>query len=101
MTNWRMTGYDNLDYFARIYDIKDKNRKINDLAKLFKLEKWLNEYVEYFSLGMLCKLSFYRILLTKPEILILDEPTLGLDPINVVQIRNIIKDLKNQGKTIL
>lgn len=101
MMNWRMTGYDNLDFFARIYAVKDRKKKIYELSHLFDLEKWLNEYLEAYSLGMVCRLSFCRLLLTEPEILILDEPTLGLDPVNVLQIRNIIKDLKEQGKTIL
>lgn len=96
----RMTVYDNLNYFAKIYDVPNRKQKIAELMKTFELDKWRNEYVENISLGMRCKLNFCRLLITSPKILILDEPTLGLDPINVIKIRNIIKDLKDQNKTI-
>ncbi|GAG69143.1 unnamed protein product, partial [marine sediment metagenome] len=67
------------------------------IAKEFEINKWLNEYVERYSSGMKCKLSLCRILLSDPKILILDEPTLGLD----VKTTNFIIDkLKHLDKTI-
>ncbi|MBW1726281.1 MAG: ABC transporter ATP-binding protein [Deltaproteobacteria bacterium] len=101
MIYWRMTGFDNLNYFAKIYNVPDRRAKINEKAKMFGLEKWINDYVENYSLGMLCKLSFCRLLLTDPEIIVLDEPTLGLDPMSIIQIRNIIRNLRESGKTII
>ncbi|MBA7539269.1 Vitamin B12 import ATP-binding protein BtuD [subsurface metagenome] len=97
MIYYRITGYANLKFFCKIYGVKDYKKKIIQVAKEFEIEKWLNEYVERYSSGMKCKLSLCRILLSDPKILILDEPTLGLD----VKTTNFIIDkLKHLDKTI-
>jgi ABC-2 type transport system ATP-binding protein len=91
----RLTGEDNLKFFARIYNIKDFNTKIIELATLFGIENWLDEYVEKYSRGMKLKLALCRVLLIEPEILFLDEPMLGLDPNTIKQMINILLELNH------
>ncbi|MEJ2249424.1 MAG: ABC transporter ATP-binding protein [Candidatus Lokiarchaeota archaeon] len=97
MLYYRITGYDNLKFFCKIYNVKNYEEKIENITKEFGLEKWLHEYVENFSSGMKMKLALCRTLLLERDILFLDEPTLGLD---VKSISFIIDILKKQEKTI-
>ena len=97
MLYYRITGYDNLKFFCKIYNIPNYREKIYEMAKEFGLEKWLNQYVEHFSSGMKMKLALCRTLLLDRKILFLDEPTLGLD---VKIISFIIDKIKKSKKTI-
>ena len=97
MIYYRITGYANLKFFCKINGVKDYKKKILQLTKEFKIDKWLNEYVERYSSGMKCKLALCRVLLTDPKILFLDEPTLGLD---VKTKKFIIDKLKKSNTTI-
>ncbi len=97
MLYYRITGYDNLKFFAKIYNIPNYKQKIYEITKEFGLEKWLNQYVENFSSGMKMKLALCRTLLLNPKILFLDEPTLGLD---VKSTAFIVEKLKNLNRTI-
>jgi len=94
----RMTGYDNLEYYAKLYGVNDIDKKINELCDEFGIKNWLDEYVEHYSIGMKVKLTLIRALLHDPEILILDEPTLGLDIKTSEELR---KKILNLNKTIL
>lgn len=97
MIYYRITGYDNLKFYCKMYNVPNYKEKIFEMAKELELEKWLNQYVEKFSSGMKMKLALCRTLLLNRKVLILDEPTLGLD----VQTRAfIINKLKNLDKTI-
>jgi len=93
----RITGYDNLKYFCKIYSVQNYKQKIFDIAKEFGLQKWLNQYVEKFSSGMKLKLALCRTFLLERDILFLDEPTVGVD---VESVSFIIDKIKNSGCTI-
>ena len=93
----RITGYQNLKFFCRIYKVPNYKEKIKQLSEEFNLNKWLNQYVESYSSGMKIKLALCRTLILDRKILFLDEPTLGLD---IKSISFIIKKLKNINKTI-
>lgn len=93
----RITGYDNLKFFCKIYDIQNYKEKIFKIAKEFLLDKWLNQYVENYSRGMRVKLALCRALILDKSILFLDEPTTGLD---ITARLHIIQKLKNLNKTI-
>ena len=93
----RLTGYRNLKFFCKIYNISDYEKKIKDIIGILGLTSKLNQLVETYSSGMKVKLALARILLIDPKILFLDEPMLGLDPIIVQEIMNL---LKNLNKTI-
>jgi len=97
MLYFRITGYDNLKFFCKIYKVPHDKERIYSMAREFGLEKWLNQYVEHYSTGMKMKLALCRTLLLNRNILILDEPTVGLD----VKTRAfIIEKLKSLKKTI-
>jgi len=93
----RLTGYDNLKFFCKIYNVGDFREPMNELVKSFGLEKWLHQYVESYSSGMKMKLALCRTFLLNRDILFLDEPTLGLD---VKSIADIVERLKSVKKTI-
>lgn len=94
----RLTGYDNLKYFARIYKMKEFHERIIELSKKLEFHDYLYDYVENYSLGTRSKLALARALIHDPEILILDEPTLGLDFNIAEKIRNYIKEM---NKTVI
>jgi len=94
----RVTGYENLRYFARLYEVNDFDQRIEELCDFLNISAWLNEYVEHYSSGMRTKLALARALIHDPRILYLDEPTLGLDPNAASEVRSYIKNL---NKTIL
>lgn len=97
MIYYRITGYANLKFFCKIYGVGNYKKKIAEIAKEFEIEKWLDEYVEKYSTGMKSKLALCRVLLSDPQILFLDEPTLGLD---VKTNKFIIDKLKQLNKTV-
>ncbi len=99
---WKLTGRENLRYFAYLYHIppKQAEKRIDELLKLVGLQDKADVLVEEYSTGMKSKLNFARALLNDPEVVFLDEPTIGLDPNSARAIREIILDLKKQGKTI-
>lgn len=94
----RMTGYDNLEYYARLYGIRDFDRRIWQLSDWLDLRPWMDEFVEHYSEGMKARLGLARALVHDPEVLILDEPTANLDVIVSDEIHHIIRDVK---KTII
>lgn len=94
----RLTAYDNLKFFCRIYKVKYSKEKIFQAAKEFGLENWLDQYVETFSSGMKMKLALLRTFILNRPILFLDEPTLGLD---VKLKKSITERIKKLNKTIL
>ncbi len=100
---WRLSAIENLKYFGDLYKIPSiiLNNKIKELITLVGLEGRENEKVEGYSKGMKQRLQIARGLINDPKILFLDEPTLGLDPVGAKDLRNIIMQLKNEGKTIL
>lgn len=90
-----LSAYENLKYYAQVLSINDKERKIKDILDcvgLSNVEE--NKKVKDFSLGMKQRLAIALVLLDRPNVLILDEPTNGLDPTGVRDIRKLIIKLK-------
>jgi ABC-2 type transport system ATP-binding protein len=97
-----MTAYDNLVYFARLYDIAQPAPKVNEVLKLVGLADRARDKVGTYSKGMRQRLALARAIVPDPEVLVLDEPTAGVDPTGQIEIRQLMLDLiHKQGKTIL
>lgn len=94
-----MSAYDNLKLVCKIKGVS--HDKIDEKLEVVGLTERKNSKFKTYSLGMKQRLAIASALLNDPEILILDEPTNGLDPQGIHQIRQIIKEIANQGTTIL
>ena len=97
----RITGYDNLEYIARIYGVEGYPEKIREITEFLGLEDSIDDLVEVYSTGMKTKLALARILVYDPDIILLDEPTLGLDPNISMHLREKVLELKKRDKTII
>ena len=96
-----MSGLDNLKIFAKIYKGVDEAR-INEVVKIVDLEKAIKDKVKTYSLGMKQRLGIAQALLHSPKILILDEPTNGLDPAGIKDMRELLRKLATEtGLTVL
>ncbi|MFX1384257.1 MAG: ATP-binding cassette domain-containing protein [Promethearchaeota archaeon] len=95
MLYYRITGYANLKFFCKIYKVPYSKERVTSLAEELGIKKWLDQYVEYYSGGMMMKLALIRTLLLNRRILFLDEPTLGLDVESkslIIQKLKVIKE---------
>ncbi len=92
-----MSGLKNLKLFASFYGKKAVAR-IPDIVKLVGMENRIHDKVSTYSLGMKQRLGIAQALLNKPQLLILDEPTNGLDPNGIVEMRNVLKVLAEKEK---
>lgn len=96
-----MTAYENMKYVALVRGVADLNR-INEVLEFVGLSETGKKKVKNFSLGMKQRLGIGMALLTKPEVMVLDEPVNGLDPEGIVDIRNMLKKLAGeQNVTII
>ncbi len=94
----KLTAKENLDYFASLYSGKTEDAIA--LLKMVGLDGDANVRVSKFSKGMKVRLGFVRALLNMPDLMFLDEPTTGLDPVNARIIKDIILNRKAEGKTV-
>jgi ABC-2 type transport system ATP-binding protein len=100
---WKLTARENLEYFAALYHVppgETKTRIANVLAAA-KLADRADDYVERYSTGMRQRLALARALLPDPPLVVLDEPTVGLDPQASRDLRDRVRELKAQGRTVL
>jgi len=99
---WYLTPKELLFFYGKLCGIDKKtlSERTEKLLDLVKLSEHKNSYLKTFSKGMLQKVSFAQALINDPEILILDEPTTGLDPIARMEMRDALLDFKRAGKTI-
>ncbi len=98
-----MKVWEYLDFFARCYGIAPaaRRRVIGDLLELVDLADKRNEYVATLSRGMQQRLCLAHALVHDPQVLLLDEPASGLDPRARVELRELLRELRSMGKTIL
>jgi fluoroquinolone transport system ATP-binding protein len=94
----KFTALENLRFFRSLYSGSTENPET--LLEMVGLEKDGKTRVAEFSKGMKMRLNFCRAFLNKPEIVFLDEPTTGLDPVNARKVKDIILGKKEQGKTV-
>lgn len=98
-----LSAKDNLIFFGKLFSVNKKNleERVLYLAKLVNLQDQLNKKVKNFSGGMKRRLSLAISLIQNPDLLILDEPTVGIDPVLRLDIWKELKSLKNNGKAII
>jgi ABC-2 type transport system ATP-binding protein len=99
----RLTALEYMYYFCTLYKIpkKEQKKKVENLLVLVGLEEAINQRIHTFSKGMIQRLHIARCLINDPEVIFLDEPTIGLDPIGAKMLRDLVKELSLNGITII
>ena len=100
---WKLTGRENLEYFAALNHVPPRltSMRIQYALEAVELSERGDDFVERYSTGMRQRLALARALLADPPLLLLDEPTVGLDPQSAHHLRERILQLKSQGRTVL
>ncbi len=98
----KLTGMEFLRFTAALYNVDEKSfqKKAEEQLGIFSLTDWLNELIESYSHGMKQRLIMASALLHDPEVIIVDEPTVGLDPAAVKMLKELFKSLAKKGITI-
>jgi ABC-2 type transport system ATP-binding protein len=99
----RLTGTENLRYFAALnhFSREQSRQRIQEVMELVKLTEAADRPVEQYSRGMRQRLHIARGILTDPELIFMDEPTMGLDPAGAQELRQMVPELISRGKSIL
>ena len=95
-----MKGIDLLCFYAEFYSLSDRRKKAKELMERIGLDDFTDKEVKTYSHGMKKRLALASSLINDPEILILDEPSTGLDPKGISLFRKLVKDLNNEGVTV-
>ena len=95
----QMTGRENLRFFAQLFDAKDAD--VEDLLRRVGLHARMDDRVSEYSKGMRQRLMMARALVNTPDVLLLDEPTDGLDPVSAIAIRDLIREEAGRGAAVL
>ncbi len=96
----QMTAQDNLAFFGRLYGVVQPADRIREILQLVRLSDRAKDKVAAYSKGMRQRLALARAMIHNPDILVLDEPTAGVDPTGQVEVRQIILDMASRGKTV-
>ena len=96
-----LSAWDNLVVVAKIKDMSDYDARIEEILKRVNLYERRKSKFKTFSLGMKQRLALASAMLSDPDVYVLDEPTNGLDPEGIAEIRNIILEIAREGKTII
>ena len=97
-----LSGGNVLQFFGKLSGLEGDylNKRIDELLELVKLSKWKKTKVKNYSKGMMQRLGLAQALINDPDLIFLDEPTDGIDPIGRKEIRDVLLELKGKGKTI-
>ncbi len=98
----KLKGIEYLNFIADIYDVSKEERvkKIEELSKIFEMEKALNNKIQSYSHGMRQKIIIMGVLMHNPQNLILDEPMAGLDPKSSFELKKIMREYSNNNKAV-
>lgn len=98
-----LTARENLKLFGKLYDIPSDvlAKRIDKLLRFVRMEKWADHRIDTFSTGMKQRINVIRALVNQPEILFLDEPTLGLDPQSTAEIRELVRRINIENGTTM
>lgn len=99
----RLTAYENIMYFAQLQNVpaSESKKRIAELSDILGMDEYLHRRVAGLSRGMRQKVAFCRTVIHNPDVLLLDEPSTGLDIYSVRDVERFIQYYKSQGKTIL
>ena len=97
-----LKGWELLDIYGRMYGITEQQRKeqIPKLIEMVGLKGRENDLIGKYSKGMQQRIGIAQALLNNPDLVILDEPSLGLDPVGMVEVREVIKEIAKEGRTV-
>jgi ABC-2 type transport system ATP-binding protein len=97
-----LKGTELLDIYGRMYNMtkEQREKKIPRLLEMFGLKERGKDLIGKYSKGMQMRLGMAQALLNKPELVILDEPSIGLDPVGMVEVREIMKEIAKEGVTV-
>jgi ABC-2 type transport system ATP-binding protein len=100
---WKLSGRENLEYFAALYHLPPAvaRERIAELLERLELTHRADEYVERYSSGMKQRIAIAKALLANPPVVLLDEPTVGLDPQSARNLRELVADIRREGRTVL
>lgn len=100
---WKLTGRENLDFFGSLYHVPPpvRGRRVEAIVELMGLGDIIDRTVETYSSGQKMKLAFAKALINRAPILVLDEPTNTLDVPSARELRSIVRDLNQQGHTVV
>lgn len=100
---WKLTARENLEYFAALFHVPPRvaRERVGELLDRVQLADRADELVEKYSSGMKQRVAIAKALLARPPIVLLDEPTLGLDPQAARRVRELVLELQGEGHTIL
>jgi ABC-2 type transport system ATP-binding protein len=100
---WKLTGRENLEYFGALYHLNptERRKRTKEIIRLLNFDDICDRPVESYSSGQKMRLAFGKSLVNDADILILDEPTNTLDVPSAVELRSIVRELNNKGKTII
>ena len=101
MVDLNLTIKEYLKYYSILYGIKDKEKKVEELMKKLDIKKKENLTVRSLSAGYKQRVLLAKALVNNPEIIYMDEPTVGLDVSIAIKVRNMIRDLKKKGTTMI
>ncbi len=98
-----LSGYEHLLYVAKLYKVEENvvRRKIEFYSELFSMNSWIDTQSRFYSYGMRQKISITSALIHDPELLIIDEPLVALDPVSVYRFKKHLKERKEKNKSIL
>jgi ABC-2 type transport system ATP-binding protein len=98
-----LTAEETLDFYGRLFDMSGASRKrrVDDLIKLVGLQGAKHRQLREYSKGMTRRVGLAQALINDPDLILLDEPTTGLDPIGTREMKDLILALRDQGKTVL
>lgn len=98
-----LNAEETLRFYGRLFKIpaSQRNKRVNELIDLVGLTAAKHRQLREYSKGMQRRIGLAQALINNPELILLDEPTSGLDPIGTAEIKELIRDLREQGKTIV
>ena len=96
-----LTGRENLELYGRLYDVEDLSGRVDRVLNAVEMEPWADDPVRTYSRGMRQRCSIARAIIHDPDLLLLDEPFTGLDPVATGRLAAHFRDLIRQGRTIL